>query len=100
MPRRSLRTIEAFARDDPRHGEGMHQRGGDASTPAVGLVESPELLQHAGAVVIDLLAGEPISFIECEDAAEREFDRATSGGQSAPGPEMSPANDHLEHDSM
>src|SRR5262249_5190385 len=82
-----------------RHGDGMHQRGRDASTPAVGLVEYPELLQHAGAVVVDLLAGEPMSFVECEHPAERKLDRATGGRKSAPNPQMSPANDHLEHDS-
>jgi hypothetical protein len=65
---------------------------------SLGLVKYPELSQHGGTVVIDLLAGEPVGVVEGVDAAQRKLDLPAGGGKSAPGPRMPSANDHLEDD--
>src|SRR5262245_9087233 len=91
---------QALARDDARHGEGVRKHGGDAPAPAFGLVKYPELSQHGGTVVIDLLAGKPVGVVEGVDAAQRKLDLPAGGGKSAPGSRMPPANDHLEDDGV
>src|SRR5262245_22940142 len=78
----------------------MRQYGGDAAAQAFGLVKYPELSQHGGTVVIDLLAGEPVAIVEGVDAAQRKLDLPACGGKSAPSPRMPPANGHLEDDGV
>jgi hypothetical protein len=63
-------------------------------------VKYPELSQHGGTVVIDLLAGKPVAVVEGVDAAQRKLDPPAGGGKSPPGPRMPPANDHLEDDDV
>jgi hypothetical protein len=59
----------------PRHCEGMCGDDLHAADNAVGLVENAELPEHRGAVVINLLACEPILAVERENTAQRKSQR-------------------------
>ena len=52
--------------DRLRHRQRMHHDGFDAADHPVRLVENAELMQHCGAVVINLLARQPILGVEGE----------------------------------
>lgn len=66
----------------------MHHDGFNAADHAVRLVENAELMQHCGAVVIDLLASQPILGVEGENAAKRKLHRAAGRRQPAPRAQM------------
>jgi hypothetical protein len=76
----------------------MHRDGTDATPEAVRLTKDAELAEHGGAVIVDLLAREPVVFVERVNAAERKLDMKAGRRQAAPETPVVPANDDLEHD--
>ena len=60
----------------------MHHNRIDAAPKTVRLVKHAELTEHAGAIVVDLLARKPVGFIKRLDAAERKLDTAAAAGRA------------------
>src|SRR5262245_19078299 len=75
----------------------MHHNRIDAAPEAVRLVKYPELTEHGGTVVVDLLARKPVVVVERVDAAERKLDDPAGRRQTAPETQVASANDDFEY---
>src|SRR5262245_40703106 len=101
--KRGALRVESIPLPERSHGDlchcqGVHQQSRNAPHRAVRLVKDAELAQQRRAVVVDPLAGQAISIVEREDAAERQLDLRSRSGQPAPRAQMLSADDHLEDD--
>ena len=76
----------------------MHHKDIDATPETVRLMKDAELPEYRGAVIVDLLACQPVVLVEGVDPAERELNVTAGRWKAAPRAQVPSADNDFQND--